>query len=143
MLGLYLIAAHLVGDYLLQTRWQAAGKFGWTREAVNFRTRHVAAYLLPFVPIALIYGSPLEAFGFLVWLGVLHWFTDAQRILVTPGEWLVWKLETRALDRKYLAKPSKIPLESMPPNPWPSLPLAVDQTLHILQLTVLGWWFLT
>lgn len=133
MLGLYLIAAHLVGDYLLQTRWQAVGKFGWANEAMLFRTRHVLGYLLPFVPIAYAYGNVLEGTAFLAWLFVMHWFTDAQRIVVTPGEWLWTKWEWRS-------SPSKPKLE---PNPWPSLPLAVDQTLHVLQLALLGAWLLT
>lgn len=142
MLALYLIAAHLVGDYLLQTRWQAVGKFGWTSEAVKFRSKHVLTYLVPFAFVVFLYTDALHAVGFLAWLAVLHWLTDAQRIVVTPGEWIVGRLNAWKLDRKFLARASKIPLESMPPNPWPSLPLAVDQTLHICQLAVLGWWFL-
>ena len=133
MIALWLIAAHLVGDYLMQTRWQAVEKFGWTRRACVFRTRHVAGYLLPFIPIAFVYGSVLEAVGFLVWLAVLHWFTDAQRIVVTPSEMVWWKIRHRF---------GPVYGGPLPPNPWPSLPLAVDQTLHVLQLAVLGWWFL-
>lgn len=129
MIVLWLLAAHLVGDYLLQTRWQAMGKFGWTREAMIYRTAHVLTYLLPFIPIALVYGNLVEAVGFIVWLGVLHWFTDAQRFVRTPGEVLVWKFK----------QPKALPLL---PNPWPSLPLAIDQTLHVLTLAVLGAWFL-
>lgn len=130
MLVLYLLAAHLIGDYLIQTRWQSVGKFGWTREAIGFRTRHVLGYLLPFTPVAFAYGNALEATGFLAWLGVVHWYTDAQRIVVTPGEWLWWRV---------VAANKKAKLE---PNPWPSLPLAIDQTLHVIQIAVLGGWFL-
>jgi hypothetical protein len=139
MLALWLIAAHLVGDYLIQTRWQAVGKFGWTKEACWFRTRHVAGYLIPFVPIVFVYGSALEAVGFLAWLYVLHWFTDAQRFTVTPGEWLVcfWGHAPEFVMH------ANDPRPRLEPNPWPSLPLAIDQTLHIVQLAILGGWFLT
>ena len=138
MIALWLIAAHLVGDYLLQTRWQAVGKFGWTREAMIYRTAHVLTYLLPFIPIAFIYGDFLGAVGFIVWLGVLHWFTDAQRFVRTPGEVFVWGFIWR--DRSFWAEdPGKPSLE---PNPWPSLPLAIDQTLHVATLAALGAWFL-
>jgi hypothetical protein len=145
MLALYLIAAHLIGDYLLQTRWQAVGKFGWTHEAVAYRTRHVLGYMLPFIPIAFVYANVLGAVGFLVWLAVLHWLTDAQRITVTPGEWLVYKagrVDTMDEWRRSNADTLGHNSDELPPNPWPGLPLAVDQTLHITQLALLGWWFL-
>jgi uncharacterized protein DUF3307 len=140
VIALWLLLAHLVGDYLIQTRWQAVGKFGWTREAVRFRTRHVLGYLIPFAPIALAYGTALEALGFLVWLGVLHWLTDAQRITVTPGEWLWWHIDE--VQSKKDEEGRRL-VEPITPNPWPSLPLAIDQTLHVAQITILGWWFLT
>jgi hypothetical protein len=41
MLGLYLIAAHMVGDFVLQTRWQAVGKFGSGLHARALRTRQL------------------------------------------------------------------------------------------------------
>lgn len=137
MIALWLIAAHLVGDYLLQTRWQAVGKFGWTREAMIYRTAHVLTYLLPFIPIAFVYGGLLGGVGFIAWLGVLHWFTDAQRFVRTPGELLVFNWKTWRIRNL----PDNLAVE-LKPNPWPSLPLAIDQTLHILTLAALGAWFL-
>jgi len=133
VIGLYLLAAHLVGDYLLQTRWQADGKFGWTDGAMRLRARHCAAYCLPFVPIAVWQNwsawGPFRVAYFLMLLWALHFFTDAQRFERTPGEWLVWR-------RRGTRRP-------LPPNPWPSIGLAIDQSLHVVQIAALAALFLS
>ena len=54
MLPLYLIAAHLVGDFVFQTRWQAAAKLT-DRYA---RAAHVSTYLLAFVPVVVLEAEP-------------------------------------------------------------------------------------
>src|SRR4051812_16842327 len=96
MLALWLLAAHCAGDYLLQTRWQAVGKFGWSPEAVRLRWRHCTAYCVPFAPVALWarhdgLGGLVVAASFLLFLHALHFLTDAQRFHRTPGEWLAWR----------------------------------------------------
>jgi hypothetical protein len=128
MLPLALLASHLVGDFVFQSRWQATEKFGWTRRAVALRTRHVLAYLaafawLPFVWMPFANASPWRVVVFLAALAVLHFLTDAQRFTVTVGDIFGWH-----------------DLYGWPtPNPWPALPLAIDQTLHVVQLAALGW----
>lgn len=126
LLPLYLLAAHMVGDYLLQTRWQAAGKFGWTDKAVALRTRHVAAYCVPFMPIAGVYAHgwlfPFDhdatiivhgkACVFIAALFALHFLTDSRRFLTTPGEWLAWKLRNETA--WYLIRDPSLYFEPLP-----------------------------
>lgn len=131
MIVLWLLVAHLVGDYVLQTRWEAVEKFGWTRLAIRRRTAHVASYLIPFLPIVFTHQRGVwQGQAFVVGLVVLHWLTDAQRFPSTLGDWLAWHLgaDTRQFN--------------LPPNPWPSIPLVLDQTAHLIQIAVLAQVFL-
>jgi hypothetical protein len=132
VIGLYLLAAHLVGDYVLQTRWQAAEKL---RDPF-FRARHVLAYSLAFVPLAVIYGrSTLDAADFMGLLALAHFATDSVRVPSTLGDvvgW--WGIAVRRKDARGVVRQHPLP----PPNPWAPVPLLVDQTLHVCQLAVLG-----
>lgn len=132
MIALWLLGSHLVGDFLLQTRWQSAGKFGWSPRAMRLRNTHCFTYTLAFLPATLYAGPGWGATGFLVCLYVLHYLTDAQRFERTPGEMVAWWAGAN--------DGSVVDLER---NPWPGLPLAIDQTLHVVQLAVLGALFLT
>ncbi len=140
MIALYLLAAHMVGDYVLQTRWQAVGKFAPpgmldSAESFELRTSHVTSYCLPFIPIAVVYSRDYRYAGaFMVWLFLLHFITDRQRFHSTLGDWFAWTFNIG-----YVA-PRQEPL---PPNPWPPLPILIDQSLHIVQLAVLGGLFLS
>lgn len=126
MIALYLLAAHLVGDFLLQTRWQAALKL----TSARVRARHVAGYLIPFVVVlALLRPSWGHAVTFVCLLAVLHFLTDSRRFYSTPGEWIVWAV------RRYRYGWLVLRLE---PNPWPAMPLMIDQSLHLVQIAVLG-----
>lgn len=166
MIGLYLLAAHMVGDFVLQTRWQAVGKYAPPRmldsvESFSLRTRHCATYCLPFVPIAIIYAPDLRtAAGFISVLYLLHFVTDRQRFTSTLGDWVAWMLRepepNPAADlrsgtghlwdptedelRAAMEAPIYLPLE---PNPWPGVPIMVDQALHVCQLALLGGLFLS
>lgn len=159
MIVLWLLAAHLVGDFVFQTRWQATGKFGWSDRAYWLRARHVFTYTLAFVPVAIVYGSAKEYSGaaaFLSVLAILHFLTDAQRFTSTLGDRIVWRflperireLEVRT-DLHLLHGPDAnraVPgewLDHPPPNPWAPLPLVIDQTLHLIQIAVLADVFLT
>lgn len=169
MLGLYLLAAHMVGDFLLQTRWQAVGKFTDHR----YRLRHVFAYCMPFWPIAAIYGrSPWwHGLAFVMGLYLLHYLTDSRRFLSTIGDAVAWyggrgnvpippdaPLETITVEgigtkarmadgdggetiglvtRWHDDMPSRL-FVSLPPNPWPPMPIMIDQSLHVAQLALLG-----
>lgn len=142
MIALWLLVAHLVGDYLLATRWQATGKFGWTWKAVALRYRHCCGYVLPFVIVALCctgasHHKAWDVIGFSVWLFLLHFITDAQRFTSTLGDVIGWQLQRRS-------KHARVRMPLLPaPNPWPPIGLAIDQTLHLIQIAVLAQVFLT
>jgi hypothetical protein len=145
---LYLLAAHLLGDFVFQTRWQAAGKFGRSREARNLRLRHVATYCLPFLAVV-GYVAPTwwRALLFLLLLYGLHYLTDRQRIPVTLGDVVAWRTfdrSRRELEwmRQDDSRSARFDVDRLPKNPWPSVGLAIDQTLHVATLALLGGLFL-
>jgi hypothetical protein len=106
VIAMYLLAAHMSGDYLFQSAWMAANKLtnAWIRAV------HVLVYTGCFLPIALIYLG-LHGLLFLYLLAVFHFITDSHR----------WRTS----------------------NPWPAMPILQDQSLHILQIAILGAIFLT
>lgn len=107
MIGLYLIAAHMAGDYLFQSADMAARKLADRR----VRALHVAVYTACFFPVAVAFerfsGAGLL---FLALLFVAHFATDSKR----------WRTS----------------------NPWPAMPILHDQSLHIVQIAILGGLFL-
>jgi hypothetical protein len=126
VLALALLASHLVGDFVLQTRWQAAGKLDDRR----LRLRHVLAYGAPFyvwVPFSDV--APWRVWAFLGLLGALHFLTDSRRFRSTVGDWIAWRLSEPADERP----------TGPPPNPWAPIPIMLDQSLHVVQLAALGW----
>lgn len=151
MLPLYLLAAHLVGDFVFQTRWQANGKFGWTEEAVALRVVHVFFYAVAFLPIILwrCWDSTIPAWhptAFFVGLVVLHFLTDSRRFTSTFGDWVAWNIGGAGppAEKRGIHAAMGAPLDEfdLPPNPWPSVGLAIDQTLHVVQVAVLAGLFL-
>ncbi len=108
MIGFYLLAAHMAGDYLFQSTRMAAGKLGSAR----IRAEHVSVYVFCFAPIAYFYaGFPgWRAPAFLALLWAAHFATDSKR----------WRTT----------------------NPWPAMPILQDQSLHAVQIAVLGALFL-
>lgn len=148
MIALYLIASHMVGDFLFQTRWQAEHK----RSSRPYRTRHVASYTLAFVPGAFLLNWQ-HALAFLGALALLHYITDSHRFQSTLGDWIGWSalspLRQQNAWRDELSDESDMlgPVDpllmlSPPPNPWKPTPIMVDQTLHLVQLAILGAVFL-
>lgn len=110
--------SHLVGDFLLQTNWQAATKYGGL--GADSRTRaalfsHVVIYTICFVP-ALIWigsdGGALGAVGLAVVIFVPHLVIDDGRLV-----------------RAYMIRVKRCP------DPPPGLLTAtVDQSLHLICL---------
>lgn len=159
MIVLYLLAAHLTGDFLFQTRWQAVMKL----TDAYVRLWHAITYTLAFVPVAVLCADDhvwLRAGGFLAWLLLFHYLTDSHRFRSTLGDVVQWRLDLRrdplTCKREWLdhtlehvgSSVQAIDVDDKavrwpPPNPWPLTPLAVDQTLHVIQLAVLGGIFLT
>lgn len=106
--ALYLIAAHMAGDYLFQSAFMAANKLSnW-----KVRAYHVSTYSLCFVPAAVAATTnPWRLVAFIGCLGGAHFLTDSKR----------WRTG----------------------NPWPSMPILQDQSLHIVQIAVLAGALLT
>lgn len=97
----YLIAAHLVGDFLLQNEYmQAKAKCPWTC------TYHVLMYSIPF--LLLIYLDRLSI-PMLELILFQHWFQDRYS----------WHLKWMEF------------FKQTPVQKWPVGPLCVDQAMHI------------
>lgn len=172
MIALYLLASHLVGDFIFQTRWQAVSKFTDRRA----RLIHCTTYGAAFAPVLAYYGDTRlnglligpRALGFMVGLVVLHFVTDSRRFRSTLGDVVQWKLDYRRDPRACaetwleqeirdalargpessgwigLARERVLEIDTSwpPPNPWPACPLMIDQTLHIVEIAVLAAVFL-
>lgn len=164
MIALYLVAAHMLGDFVLQNRWMSRGKLAhW-----DTRLLHVAAYLVPFVPVAFVYGRHVAgatpgatALLFLALVGVLHFLTDSRRFRSSLADWVAWRLMVPAARADELEERRVRTLQvgeyhdattllrlrptdeqaaraKVPPSEWEPLALLVDQTLHLCQLALLG-----
>jgi hypothetical protein len=114
------IVAHIVGDYLLQTDWQARNKRGGLSGGMPLRAlgAHVATYTLAFVPALIWIGDQLDA-GWALLAGALvalpHLVIDDGRIV-----------------RLYLAHVKRAPGFDI------SLAASVDQSFHILSLCLVA-----
>src|SRR4051812_5610921 len=67
MIALALLAAHMIGDYIMQTGWMAANKLQDWRA----RTVHVSVYSAAFVPVVLLTKLNVQMmllFVALVWI---------------------------------------------------------------------------
>lgn len=145
MLSLYLLAAHLTGDFLLQNRWMARRKLNdaW------WRTYHVAVYCVPFVPLVVVYAHGWQrSLLFFVLLYWAHWLTDSREFRSTVGDVIHWAFMGSASrgaewERVVKTRPHETVSPSrIPPNLWPLVGVAVDQSLHVIQLAILGGLFL-
>lgn len=151
MLPLYLLAAHMSGDFLLQNRFMASAK----TDDNGALAGHVLFYCVPFVPIASVYGDHWHLFNgpfvFLLALAAVHFLTDAHRFRSTPGDvlawWLmpsggpgwresIWQIRVDDPESDVAAMPDT--LRWPPPNEWGPMSLLIDQTLHVLQVAVLA-----
>lgn len=115
------IVSHLVGDYLLQTDWQARHKRGGlSGDPVRLRAlvSHVAIYTLAFVP-ALIWMSDELGAG-VVWVGAL---VAIPHLLQDDGRFITWFV--------YNVKGADEPTAREIFTP-------VDQSMHILALFALA-----
>lgn len=119
VLAVFLVA-HMVGDYLLQTDWQARNKRGGLSGGTAFRAlaTHVATYTLAFVPALIWIGKELDP-GWAVLTGALvaipHLIVDDGRIV-----------------RAYLAHVKRAPDFDI------GLAASVGLSFHILSLCVVA-----
>ena len=76
MIALWLIACHMVGDYILQTPRMAALKL----TNAKVRAQHVTTYTLFFILPLLVYRVPVaHSLLFLLAVWVTHFVTDSRR----------------------------------------------------------------
>jgi Protein of unknown function (DUF3307) len=75
LLPLGIIAAHMLGDFPLQTSWMAENKLkSWYARAV-----HVSVYSIPFVVVAFVSLSIKQAVIFLPCNWIIHYVIDSKR----------------------------------------------------------------
>ena len=113
--------AHVVGDYLLQTDWQARNKrrgLGGDRTARRALVTHVATYTLAFVPAAIWIGSEVGA----------GWAVVALALVALPH--LV--IDDGRLVSMYLLRVKGAEAAE------PGLAASVDQAFHALSLCVVA-----
>lgn len=111
------IVSHLVGDFLLQTDWQAQNKHGGLgRDPVRRRAlfSHIATYAVVFVPAFVWLASDIGG-----WVAVVAPAVVLPHLVQDDGRLL--KLYMRSVKRT-LAEPTDF------------VYIAVDQTLHIVAL---------
>jgi hypothetical protein len=112
--------SHLVGDYLLQTDWQARHKrAGLARHAGRARRAlftHISTYTLAFVPALLIDDLDVSLLWVIPLIAVPHAIQDDGRLLHT------YMRKVKGLD----------PEVNLPVS------IAVDQTFHLLTLVGLA-----
>lgn len=110
---LWLILAHAIGDWLLQTQYEAMGKA--SGKFLNWPLgKHCAVYTACFIPALLVLGCSLS------WLALLftsHYAIDRR----TPILWWI-----RVVKRTDIA--------ALPENVRTLLITAVDQIFHVLVL---------
>lgn len=111
------LVCHLVGDYMLQTEWQAVNKAGGltgSREMRRALFSHIATYTLSFVPALIWLWSSIGpwVFGVAAVIAVPHLIQDDGRLLAD-----------------YSIRVKKADLATNPP-----LAAALDQSFHILAL---------
>ncbi len=117
---LVFLVCHLVGDFLLQTQWQANHKHGGLLDprARTALVSHVATYTLAFVPAFVWLWDSLGAgvLGIAALLAVPHLIQD----------------DGTLLDRYMVV------VKRADPREHPALTVTVDQTFHVVALFLTG-----
>jgi hypothetical protein len=114
------LVCHLVGDFVLQTEWQAINKRGGLGRSPDARralTTHVATYTLAFVP-AFVWAArtPVAALAMAVAVYVPHAVQDDGRLLQR------WNRDVKKMD---------------PVANW-VVAMLVDQSFHVVALFALA-----
>jgi len=110
------LVAHMVGDYLFQTDWQARNKRGGLSGGVAFRAlaSHVTTYTLAFAPALIWIGDELD----------VGWALLAAALIFLPH--LI--VDDGRLVRLYLARVKRAEGFDV------GLAASVDQSFHVLSL---------
>ena len=114
------VVSHLVGDYLLQTDWQALHKRGGLARGAGDARRalftHVGTYTLAFVPALVVSDLSVELVWVVPVIAVPHLIQDDGRLL-----------------HAYMKR-----VKHLDPTGNLSVSIAVDQTFHLLALLVVA-----
>jgi hypothetical protein len=114
------VVSHLVGDYLLQTDWQALHKRGGLARGAGDARRalftHVGTYTLAFVPALVVSDLSVELVWVVPAIAVPHLIQDDGRLL-----------------HAYMKR-----VKHLDPTGNLSVSIAVDQTFHLLALLVVA-----
>ncbi|HEX8940064.1 MAG TPA: DUF3307 domain-containing protein [Candidatus Limnocylindrales bacterium] len=128
----WLVLAHLVADFVLQTERVASEKFGTGWRAWRALAVHVAGVALALAPFALVFGS--VGLALVVIVAVAHGLIDRTKILLTR------RVEAAALAAAHRVHEPPAPAASLGRG-WTPVPAAlfvVDQAAHVLVLW-LAW----
>ena len=107
---LWIIAAHLAGDYIIQNDWMATNKKGnWWPLTV-----HIATYMLFFVPLLWVGLSPLQFI-----------LIAAQHAAQDYTNFVYW----------FMNKTGKIGLAKPPLGPWGII--ATDNSFHLVSIVLI------
>jgi Protein of unknown function (DUF3307) len=111
------VVCHLVGDYLLQTDWQALhkrGGLGADRESRRALLSHIVSYTVAFVPVLIWLADEIGAWavGTAALIAVPHMVQDDGRLLTL-----------------YMVR-----VKHTTPQANPSVAAAADQALHFVAL---------
>jgi hypothetical protein len=110
------VVSHLVGDYLLQTDWQALHKRGGLARGAGDARRalftHVGTYTLAFVPALVVSDLSVELVWVVPAIAIPHLIQDDGRLL-----------------HAYMKR-----VKHLDPTGNLSVSIAVDQTFHLLAL---------
>ena len=114
------VLSHLVGDYLLQTDWQARNKRGGLARVAGDARRalltHIGTYTLAFVPLLIVAELGWEVLWVLPAISLPHLIQDDGRLL-----------------QSYMKRVKRLdPKENL------AVSIAVDQTFHMLALLALA-----
>ena len=109
------LVAHMVGDYLFQTDWQARNKRGGLSGGVALRalSAHIATYTLAFVPALVWIGDELDA----------GWAVLAAALIALPH----FLVDDGRVVRAHLAHVKHADFDV-------ALAASVDQSFHVLSL---------
>lgn len=115
------VVSHLVGDYLLQTDWQARNKRGGLARGAPPDARralftHIGTYTLAFIPALVVSDLGAELLWVIPAIAVPHLIQDDGRLL-----------------HAYMKRVKRLdPLVNL------SVSIAVDQTFHLLAILVVA-----
>ncbi len=110
------LVAHMVGDYLFQTDWQARNKRGGLSGGLAFRAlaSHVTTYTLAFAPALVWIGDELD----------VGWALLAAALIFLPH----LLVDDGRIVRLYLSRVKRVEAFDV------GLAASVDQSFHILSL---------